>query len=50
MNYYDALKNMHDSIAEHFLYFGLGFSSATIVFLMLFIGFVIGRYRRRTKV
>lgn len=49
MSYADALRQMHDSTSEHFLYFGLGFSSATVVWLVLVIGIVIGNYRKRTK-
>jgi hypothetical protein len=47
MNYLDALRTMHDSTAEHFLYFGLGFSASALLFAALFIGFALGQYRKR---
>jgi hypothetical protein len=46
----DTLQRVHDSTAEHFLYFWLGFAMASILFLVLFVGYVLGNYRKRKSV
>ena len=39
----EAMRSMHESTAEHFLYFGLGISLALIVVLVFAIGIIIGK-------
>lgn len=45
-----AVHVLEDSTAIHFLYFGLGFCAATILWLTLVIGIVAGRWCRRREV
>ena len=45
----EAMRSMHDSTSEHFLYFGLGISLTLIVVLVFAIGVVIGKKLQENK-
>ena len=45
----EAMRSMHESTAEHFLYFGLGISLMLIVVLVFAIGVVIGKKLQENK-
>jgi hypothetical protein len=47
---YELISKLTDSTAQHFLYFGLGFCNATILFLGCLIGLLIGRRRKKESV
>lgn len=45
----EARRLISDTTQSHFLYFALGFSASTILWLTMVLGFIFGRWRRGNK-